>query len=238
VAKRDEKIKKLGQIVEELSQEKQKMREEFTETQVTCLTLTHALTRMEEETKVTVAHDKIRQNENSTLKISASKSHDELERLRALLQEMQSMQENLVSYEIVENQNKKISQLQGEYDALNAKHSKLIGRYSSIKTVIDRAYDDFSKDAARGGRSSPTPAGTAKERDSPTGRGGNMLLQQKNKEEETEEKAEKLFASNAQQATNPRIVIELLLDEIAELKRTVAQLQIETGMVLTHSLTH
>jgi hypothetical protein len=74
----------------------EKLTQDYEEVQGTCVNLTKLLSRLDLEKKKNLLKDSIRQSENSKLRIAAQKSQDEVDRLRNLLHEMETLQTSMV----------------------------------------------------------------------------------------------------------------------------------------------
>lgn len=123
---------------------------EILEARHSCVTLTNALTRLDEEKKKLIARDNQKQSEIMSLKVALSKANNDLDRLRLQLHDLEAEQSNLVSSEIVEKHLTKIQELQDTVKARDDQMKALIQRYSLLKNAIETAFAPLGTKIGRG----------------------------------------------------------------------------------------
>ena len=211
LAKKTEKLTKLELETNDLKKEKDKLRVEFSETQITCLTLTNALSRYEEDSKYKQASEKQRNQDIVTLKANYVKATEEITRLRDLLSEMQAIQAHMVTYDVVEQLRTRVKELEARYSSVDSAHKSLISRYSSIKAVIDDAFKSYIDENA-----SPV----------------SKIRKHENSSRESDDEIEKKLDVFVNKRTHPRILIEMLIDQIEDLKTVNRRLEVDSGVVM------
>ena len=246
----ERKEKELSTYAQEmitLREENITLKAELVETKKSCITLTHSLNRYDEEMKKVQAREAARQADTAQLRVAVQKSTDEIEKLRALLSEMEAVQNNMVSHEVVKQQVETINTLETETKIMNATHKQLISRYSSIKSVIDAAYKKFANNRAEA-------VYLAKVAHAQTNaqlqnqhnhhhhhhhhhrKQSSKVIQietiQREVVEEPGDDPNETIDIILRQGGNPRMIIESLIDNIEELKREVRQLQIDSGQIM------
>jgi len=107
-----------------------------------CITLTNALKRNEQEKKELADAESGRLNEILALKVAFHKSSSELERLRLQVHDMESNQSTLVSHEKLERHVVKIQDLRDQLKEKDDEHRDLIQRYSLLKNAIELSLKD------------------------------------------------------------------------------------------------
>jgi len=248
-ARKEKELSSNAQEMITLRHENADLKTELAETKKSCITLTHSLNRYDEEMKKVQAREAARQADTAQLRVAAQKSNDEIEKLRALLSEMEAVQNNMVSHEVVKHQVDTINILESETKVMNATHKQLISRYTSIKSVIDSAYRKFANNQAEArylAKVQEAQAHAEKQRHHHhhhhhhhhgTSRRQTKLdthldnIQREIIEEPGEDPQETLDKLMGQ-GGNPRMIIESLVDSIEELKREVRQLQIDSGQIM------
>ena len=110
-----------------------------------CSTLSIALTRFEEERTEIVAKDNARQIEFVSIKNSLQKSYDENDKMRQSLQDLESLQSQLVSHEVVLSYLETINNLKANQKSLEATHKNLIQRYADLKSAIEEAFSKLER---------------------------------------------------------------------------------------------
>lgn len=243
--KKEKELKSYAQEMITLRNENADLKADLTETKKSCITLTHSLNRYDEEMKKVQARESSIQSDTAQLRVAVQKSTDEIEKLRALLSEMEAAQNNMVSHEVVKQQVETINTLETETKIMNATHKQLISRYSSIKSVIDNAYRNFAQDKAEASYLAKVAQAQAKlsahnsnhhhnHHHSRKQSKFNTLIESIQKEiidepaDDPSETVERLLTLGG----SPRMVIEALIDNIEELKREIRQLQIDSGQIM------
>jgi chromosome segregation ATPase len=123
---------------------------EILEARQSCVTLTNALSRLDEEKKRLVARETQKQAEIMTLKIALGKTNNDLDRLRLQLHDLEAEQSNLVSSEMIEKHLAKIQDLQDTMKARDEQMKALIQRYSLLKNAIEAAFAPLGSKIGRG----------------------------------------------------------------------------------------
>lgn len=139
IVQRDRKIFELKDDAMRIKESTASTFREYEENRSTCITLTKALQRFEEEKRKYLAQDTIRRQQLIDLHLSEAKSNDECEKLRQLVQDMEMHQSTLVSQETVREIQDKIAKAESDLKHLDQSHKQLIERYSIIKSAIDSA---------------------------------------------------------------------------------------------------
>lgn len=123
---------------------------EIVEARQSCVTLTNALTRLDEEKKRLTARDNQKQSEILSLKVALSKTNNDLDRLRLQLHDLEAEQSNLVSSEILEKHLAKMQDLQDTMKLRDEQMKSLIQRYSLLKNAIETAFAPLGTKIGRG----------------------------------------------------------------------------------------
>lgn len=141
---KDKTIKDLSNEIKYINESSAKAIQECADNRESCITLTHALQRFEEDKKTYLIQEASRKQELIQVKISEQKNHDEIERLRQLLQEMEALQSTLVSHEVVDDIKDRLAKVQTDWKILDTDHKLLIERYSTIKSAIEHTFDKLN----------------------------------------------------------------------------------------------
>jgi hypothetical protein len=128
---------------------------EIVEARQSCVTLTNALTRLDEEKKRLIARDNQKQSEIMALKVALSKTNNDLDRLRLQLHDLEAEQSNLVSSDILEKHLAKLQDLQDTMKQRDEQMKTLIQRYSLLKNAIETAFAPLGTKIGRGAGLSP-----------------------------------------------------------------------------------
>ena len=189
--------------MESLRQAAAKDREQYEEMKKSCVTLTMAMTRMEDESReMQAAIVEKTQDCNSAL-TAQKKSYEEVEHIRHELQEMERKNAGMVSPENFEEHMRIAKEQREELHALQGTHKELIQRYTNLKGVIDTAFDkSISSSSSSSSLSAPQ---------SP----GRVNIQRTDVDREDPAAMVKTLVK---EGTSPRVIIEALLDEIEELR--------------------
>jgi hypothetical protein len=107
-----------------------------------CITLTNALKRNEEEKKELSEGEAGRTTEILAFKVAFHKSSGDLERLRLQVHDMESNQSTLVSYEKLERHIMKIQDLRDQLQEKTNEQKQLIQRYTLLKNAIEVSCKD------------------------------------------------------------------------------------------------
>ena len=178
---------------------------DFEELRATCGTLTNSLSRLEQERRVTQATAASKLHEFLALKSTAQKSLDEIDRLRHDKHDLEAMQSQMVSQELVTEHQVMIDALRAEMKSKDLTHKDLIYRYSLLKQTIDMTWAQHVP-VQRNNRNTvianPTPGSTGP-----------------SVKEQTDEEIRKLedLAGHTQSA---RVLLETLLSQVIDLQKT------------------
>lgn len=116
------------------------LKKEYDDLRATTITLTAALSRMEEEHRVYQMNESNRMTELTHSKASEQKLNEEIERLQQTLQNMEQIQSSMVNQEVVASLDATIETLRGEVKRVEVTHRQLLLRYAAVKSVIDDAF--------------------------------------------------------------------------------------------------
>ena len=140
--KKDDDIAAMKSHFEQTEQKNAKLERELSELRKSCEVLTNSLTRSEEEKRQFQANDSGRQRELQSAKMAVQKANEELERIRNMLNDAESVQATLVGPEVVMKHVDTIKTLRASLAVKDAVHKRLIDRYSTLKSAVEMAYDD------------------------------------------------------------------------------------------------
>lgn len=140
--KKDEEIASMKSHFEQTELKNIKLEKEITELRKSCEVLTNSLTRSDEEKRLYQSNDSGRQRELQVAKMAVQKANDELERIRNMLNDAESVQATLVGPEVVMKYVDTIKTLKASLATKNAVHKRLIDRYSTLKSAVEAAYDE------------------------------------------------------------------------------------------------
>lgn len=196
---------------EKLKQMYGKLKAENEEAKAACNTLSVAMTRFDEERIELIAKESSRQTEFFGLKSSLQKSYDDNDRMRQSLQDIESLQSQLVSQDVVVSYMESISNLKADYKTLENTHKNMIQRYADIKGAVEDAYVKFEM----------------KEGDGTVSFAADI--------DEVMRAAPMLIINNmAERGRSPRVVIEALLDHINDLRHSGGGGMMRTKVATTY----
>lgn len=125
---------------EQTEQKNKKQERELTEIRKSCEMLTNSLTRSEEEKRLFQSNDSGRQRELQSAKMAVLKANEELERIRNMLNDAESVQATLVGPEVVVKHLDTIKTLKASLSLKDTVHTRLIDRYSTLKSAVEVAF--------------------------------------------------------------------------------------------------
>ena len=128
-----EELKTLRDLNVKLKKGDDEMRE-------SCMRLTMAMTRQNEEKRQILKREKLRFEELTASKLAEQKLAHEVERLQSVIEDYEFNQTSLVSQDLVVQHLETIDTLRSEFKQLNDTHKQLIKRYRSLKSVIEAAH--------------------------------------------------------------------------------------------------
>jgi hypothetical protein len=170
-----------------------RLKQENEEIKMNCTMLSVAITKFEEEKTELLSKDYLRQTEYVSIKNALSKAHEENDRLRQSLQDLEAAQSMLVSHEVLQTYVQTITNMRTEYKTLETTHKQMIQRYEDLKGAIVEAYAQYEPSVKR--MSLDIEGGEAL-RENP-----------------------KLIVEKLNDLTvSPRVIIEILLDSIEHLR--------------------
>lgn len=127
---------------EQIDLKNAKLEKEINDLRKACEVLTNSLTRNEEEKRSYQSNDSGRQRELQAAKMAVQKANEELERIRNMLNDAESVQATLVGPEVVMKHVDTIKALKTSLAAKDAVHKRLIDRYSTLKSAVEVAFEE------------------------------------------------------------------------------------------------
>jgi DNA repair exonuclease SbcCD ATPase subunit len=179
---------------------------DFEELRATCNTLTNSLSRLEAERRVNQATQAAKVHEFIALKSTAQKSLDEIDRLRHDKHDLEAMQSQMVSQDVVTEHQVTIDNLRSEIKTKELTHKDLIYRYSLLKQTIDMTWSQHvpaavkNKDKERNANAAPNAKAPSFK-------------------QQTEEELKKL-KDLGNHTSSARVLVETLLNQIIDLQKT------------------
>lgn len=189
---------------------------DFEELRATCNTLTNSLSRLEAERRVNQATQAAKVHEFIALKSTAQKSLDEIDRLRHDKHDLESLQSQMVSQDVVTDHQVTIDTMRSEMKVRDGVHKDLIYRYSLLKQMIDITWNQHVPVAVKNKDKANKEANPAPNAKAPTFK------------EQTDEQLKKL-KDLGDYTESPRVLVETLLSQVIELEKTNSESNPSSG---------
>ena len=142
--KKDDHIASLKSGFEQTEQRNIVLEKELNELRKSCEVLTNSLTRSDEEKRLLQLNDTEMQRDLQGSKMAIQKANEELERVRNLLSDAESVQATLVGPEVVMKHVDTIRTLKNSLAHKNIVHNRLIDRYSTLKSAVEHSAGTMS----------------------------------------------------------------------------------------------
>ena len=181
------------------------MKRQLDEAQNSISSMSVALTRAEAERTVALQQKADVEAELLEMKNTFKKTQENHDRLRQQVQDLESVQSQMVGLDVVMSYAETIRELKSRYKELETNHNEIIQRYADIKIALEHS---FERHAANFG-SGDTPVNSSLPLD------GGVRVDVKEIEKNPVKMVEKMNEMNV----NPRVIIEFLLDCIKNLRK-------------------
>ena len=182
-----------------------KMKSELEEAQGSIASMSVALTRAESERVEALQLKSDVETELSEMKIALSKFQDKNDKLVHSVQDLESIQSQMVSLDVVMSYMETIKKNRREYKQLETNHKAMIQRYTDIKFALQHSFEKYASTISEDGQNQINA--------SMMGNSGTQI-----DVNEIKENPVLMVEKMTDMSVNPRVIIESLLDCIENLR--------------------